>query len=179
MNIVQSLFKAAAQPPQPLHAGEVFVLWSLYLGVAESRIICQLMTNHTNDTSLEESIEHFIADIEEPLITKLKELMAHEGIDIPPSTGEKPRASEAQIPVGAKLTDAEIANLLVVKLEGMLNLCHIGIGQALRDDLGLMLLGAYQHLVTQGFTLKKLMRHRGWLRVPPHFPVSPKPNPAH
>lgn len=171
MNVIQSLLKSAQQPPQSLHSGEVFALWTLYTGAAESRAICMLMINHTNDTALKEEIEHFIADVEEPLIKKLKQLLAHEGIGIPPTTGDKPRANEAAIPAGAKMTDTEIANLLVIKLGGLLNICHQGILQALRDDVGVLLLGTYQHLVTQAFTLKTLMREHGWLRIPPSFPV--------
>ncbi|MGE5673006.1 MAG: DUF3231 family protein [Mycobacterium leprae] len=173
MNIFQSILKSATQPRSPLHAGEVFILWSLYVGVVESRVICQLVGNHTNDTSLKETIEHFINDLEEPLTKRLKDFLAHEGIGIPPGTGDKPRTNEALIPPGAKFTDAEIANLLVVKVEGLLNLCHAGLGQSLRDDVGLMLAETYQHVLAQGFTLKKLMRQRGWLRVPPLFPFGP------
>jgi hypothetical protein len=130
-----------------------------------------------DDTALKETIEHYIADVEEPLISKLKQLLAHEGLGIPPTTGDKPRANEATIPPGAKMTDMEIANLLVVKLDGLLNICHYGIIQALRDDVGLMLVETYQHLVAQGFTLKKLMREHGWLRLPPLFPFPSVPSP--
>lgn len=178
MNVIQSLLKGAKQPPQPLHSGEVFVLWALYTGAAESRVICMLIANHTNDTALKETIEHFIADVEEPLINKLKHLLAQEGVDIPPTIGDKPRANEGAIPSGAKMTDAEVANLLVVKLGGLLNICHQGILQALRDDVGLLLLETYQHLVAQGFTLRTLMREHGWLRVPPLFPVTVKTSPS-
>lgn len=174
MNIVQGIIKSLNQPYEPLHAGEVFALWSLYIAATESRVICQLLSNHTSDVGLKETIEHYIDDLEEPLIKQVHDFLAREGIGLPAVTGDKPRANEMTIPPGAKFTDAEIANLLVVKLEGMLNICHAGIGTALRDDLGLLMLTAYQHVVTQGFTLKKLMRERGWLRIPPLFPFSPE-----
>jgi len=176
MNIVESLFKSATQPTHPLHAGEVSIAWALYVGVSEARVICLLLLNHTNDTDLKEMIEHIIADLEEPLIKRTKDFLVHEGVGIPPATGDKPRANEAQIPPGAKYTDAEIANLLVVKLEGMLNTCNFGIGQSVRDDVGALLLMAYQHVCAQGFTLKKLMQQRGWLRTPPMFPFAPDPS---
>lgn len=178
MNIVQSVMKAVTQPRTPLHAGEVFALWSLYIGVVEARVLCQLLANHTSDANLKETIEHLVDELEEPLIKKLNLFLLHEGVQPPGASGDKPLANEADIPPGAKLTDMEVANLLVVKLEGMLNLAHFGLAQSLRDDVGVMLLNAYQHLVAQGFTLKKLMREHGWLRVPPMFPLTPE-RPAH
>lgn len=176
MNIIQSLIKTATEPDHPLHAGEVFFVWTLYVGVTESRVICQLLANHTNDKDLKETIEHFTDDVEEPLIQKLKDFLAHEGVGIPPGTGDKPRADERQIPPGAKFTDAEVANLLAVKIEGMLTTTHMGVSQAVRDDVGAMLVMAYQHLAAQGFTLKKLMQQRGWFRTPPMFPFRPEAN---
>lgn len=173
MNIFQSLIKTATEPDHPLHAGEVFQVWTLYVAVTESRIICQLLANHTNDADLKETIEHFTAEVEEPMIAKLKDFLIHEGVGIPPGTGDKPRADEREIPPGAKFTDAEIANLLVVKIEGMLTTCHMGLAQSLRDDLGAMLLVMYQHLAAQGFNLKKLMQQRGWVRTPPLLPFRP------
>ncbi|HYG58771.1 MAG TPA: DUF3231 family protein [Symbiobacteriaceae bacterium] len=174
MNILQGVIQSVTEPPHPLHVGQAFVVWALYIGVAESRVICQLLLNHTSDTDLKETIEHVIADVEKPLEHKLKHYLEHHGIGIPPTTGDKPRADEAQIPPGAKFTDAEIANLLVVKIEGMVNLCHIGIAQSVRDDIGLLLMEAYQHLALQGFTIKKTMQQRGWFRTPPLYPFSPK-----
>lgn len=52
-----------------------------------------------------------------------------------PATGDKPKVNEALVPPGAKMTDAEVANLLVVKVEGLLNICHTGLAQSQRDDV--------------------------------------------
>lgn len=174
MIILQSVLKSVTDPPQPLHAGEVFVVWTLYVGVTEARVICQLLANHTSDKDLKETIEHFVDEIEEPILEKLKLFLAHEGIGIPPSTGDKPRANESQIPPGAKFSDTEIANLLAIKIEGILNTCHLGIAQSVRDDVGVMLMNMYQHVAVQGYTLKKLMQVRGWFRQPPLFQFSPE-----
>ncbi|HYF90726.1 MAG TPA: DUF3231 family protein [Symbiobacteriaceae bacterium] len=169
MNILQSLFYEVTNPKDPLHVGEVMTLWTCYIGVAESRAICLLLTNHTKDAGLRETIEHFVNDVETPMIDRLEGLLLQEGIALPSITGDKPKADESTIPMGAKLTDAEVANLLVVKLEGMLTVCHTGLIQSLRPDVGRMFYAFQSHLLAQGYTLKQLMQKRGWLRQPPIY----------
>lgn len=144
-------------------------LWSLGVGVNESRTFCLLMVNHTDDPELKEMIEHFIADVETPMAKKVSEVMLNEGMTLPMTTGDKPSANEAAVPPGAKLTDHEIAHLLVVKYEGMLTLCHLGLIQSLRPDLSRMYYAFQSHLLAQGFTLKNLMKKRGWLQIPPYY----------
>lgn len=172
MNILESLLKTMRQPEEPPHVGEVMHLWALNTAVKESRAFCLLMVNHTNDPEVKQSVEHFIDDLEEPLAKQLETVLRNEGIPIAPPTSDKPKANERDVPPGAKLTDAEIMNLLVVKLEGMLLLCFNGLMQALRDDVAAIFLDGFQHALAQGFTLKKTMRKRGWLRVPPPYIVS-------
>lgn len=171
MNIIGGLIKAVTDPTYPPHVGEVNMLWALYVATAESRAFCLLMLNHTSDPDLKDTIEHFIADFEEPTVQRLSDVIKNEGIPIPPITADKSKANERDVPPGAKMTDSEIANLLVIKLEGMLMLAHTGVTQSLRDDFGAMFLSIYNHAVAQGFTLKKTMRKRGWLKIPPPYIV--------
>jgi hypothetical protein len=169
LNILQSLFEEVTRPKQPLHVGEVMLLWTMYTGVKESRAICLMMTNHTTDPDLKELIEHFIADLETPMAKRVAEVMLNEGLTLPPTTGDRPAANESAIPPGAKLTDMEVANLLVVKLEGMMHVCHAALLQSIRSDIGQMFYAFQSHLLAQGFTLKNLMQKRGWLRLPPYY----------
>lgn len=169
MNIIESLFKAAQQPPTRPHVGEVFGLWTYYTGVAEARVFCLLLLNHTSDPDLKNLIEHFIDDVEEPQIQKMSQVLRNEGIPMTAITGDKPKSDERAVPPGDKFTDAEVANLLLVKVEGLLNVCHATLSQSLRDDFGAMFFDFYVHLLAQGFTLKRTMRERGWLRVSPFY----------
>jgi hypothetical protein len=172
VNVIESLFKGGGQSTMPLHVGEVSALWALCIAVHESRTLCQLMLNHTNDPDLRNTIEHLISDVEAPLFEKLNKVLRNEGVPMAPISAEKAKANEREIPAGAKLNDLEIANLVVIKLEGMLMLAHTGLVQSLRDDVGALLLDTYNRLIAQGFTLKKTMRERGWLRLPPPYAVS-------
>jgi hypothetical protein len=114
-------------------------------------------------------IEHLINDLEEPQLTHLTQVMKTEGIPFPQSIPDHPNADEKAIPFGAKFTEAEIANLLVVKLEGMLLIGHNAMVQSLREDFGLMFYKFQGQLLAQGLAIKKTMQRRGWLLVPPPF----------
>lgn len=145
------------------------MLWASYVGVSESRAICQMMANHTTDKDLRETIEHFVDEVEEPMMKRLAEFMVGEGMALPPTTGDRPQSNESAIPPGARMTDLEVANLLVVKLEGMLTICHTAMLQSVRSDVAQMFYAFQSHLLAQGATLKGVMRRRGWLRLPPAF----------
>ncbi|HEY3367181.1 MAG TPA: DUF3231 family protein [Symbiobacteriaceae bacterium] len=152
--------------------GEAFNAWTYYVAVKESRILCLMMLNHTNDTELKEVIEHFISDVLEPQGEQLSDFLRNEGIDMPHGTGDKPKANEQQIPPGAKMTDNEISNMLIVKLNGLLLFCFMGLFSGLRDDISGMFYNFQGHVIVQTYTLKKLMQKRGWLLVPPYYYAS-------
>lgn len=169
MNILQALFQSLQQPPSPPHIGEAFSIWTYFVALSESRALCLLMLNHTQDPGLKQTIEHFVHDVEEPQLSKMREILRNEGVDFPQVTSDKAKADPMFVAAGAKFNDMEIANLLTVKIEGLLFSCHIGLVQSIRNDLGAMWYDFYNHLLAQAFTLKELMRKRGWLRTPPLY----------
>ncbi len=169
MDMLQGLVQSIQQPTTSPHVGETFHIWTYCVEVSESRALMKLMVNHTNDKELKEMIEHFVDEIVEPQQKRLIELMKNEGITAPEVTADVGKADERLIPPGAKLTDVEVAQMLVVKVVGLLEWSHRGAIHSLRDDIGAMFNSFYNHLLAQGFTLKKLLRKRGWLRVPPHY----------
>ncbi|MGE5674477.1 MAG: DUF3231 family protein [Mycobacterium leprae] len=169
MNILQSLFQTAQQPAVPPHIGEAFNVWTYYVGAKEARVICLMMLNHTNDPDLKEAIEHFVNDVLEPQAKQVMDFLRNEGIDMPAGTGDKAKADEREIPPGAKMTDNEIANMLIVKINGLLMFCFFGLFSGIRDDIIGMFFNFQTHVMAQGYTLKKLMQKRGWLLVPPYY----------
>lgn len=108
-----------------------------------------MMLNHTNDTELKETLEHFVAGLLIPQIKRLSDFLRNEGIDMPPGTGDKPKANEQQIPPGAKMTDMEIANMLIVKINGLLMFCFMGLFTGLRDDIAAMFIAFQGQVLTQ------------------------------
>jgi hypothetical protein len=169
MNIFQSILQTWQQPPMPVHTGEAFTIWSFYIALVESRALCLLLLNHTNDTDLRGVMEHFVADMEEPATKRLTALMKEEGMDFPNVTADKAKADCLEVPAGAKFTEAEIANLLVVKIEGIMLICHMGIVSSIRTDLSAMWFDFYSREMALSIPFKTLMQKRGWLRIPPYF----------
>lgn len=169
MNILQGLIQNTQQPTAPVHVGEAFHIWSVLVEVGETRALLHFMANHTNDADLKEVLEHFVDDVLEPQQKRLFDLMRNEGINAPALTTEVSKANERLIPPGAKLTDYQIAQMLVVKVLGLLEWSHRGAIHSLRDDISAMFNTFYNHLLVQGYTLKKLMIKRGWLLVPPSY----------
>lgn len=172
MNILQSLFQSIQQPNTPPHIGEAFNAWTYYVSAQECRVLSVMMLNHTNDSELKETLEHFIADLLASQISQLSDLLRNEGIDMPPGTGDKPKANHQQIPPGAKMTDMEIANMLIVKVNGLLLFCFMGLFSGLRDDIAAMFYKFQGQVMVQSYSLKKLMQKRGWLIVPPFYYAS-------
>lgn len=175
VNIIEAVIAGTREARGPLHVGEAMSLWAYSIGVEESHAICLLLVNHTRDTGLKETIEHFIDDVEETQIKRIRQVLREEGIVVPPATGEKPPADESQIPAGAKFTDAEIANLLIVKLTGLLHFAHNGLTNSVREDIGALFMQFYTQLVTQGITLKRTAQSRGWFRMPPAYHAGQAP----
>lgn len=177
MNLIQSVFSAFSGPKPPLHVGEVMTLWTYAVALDEGRSICLLLLNHTDDPELKRAMEHYITAIEIPQSDRINQFLRNEGIMLPPITADKPKADHHLVPPGAKLTDNEVANMFVTKVIGGVTILGQGLIQALRHDVGQMLLSFYLELLKEGFTLKETMRRRGWLKVPPIYsPGNPTPS---
>lgn len=176
MNVLQSLFQSAVEPEtqQSPHVGEVFHMWSYLVELGESEASLRLFLNHTNDKDLKELIEHFMADVILPQKKQLQELMDNDGISPAPVTQLPAKCDEAAIPPAAKFVDAQIAQYLVVKAQGLLLYGFRGLSMSLRDDIGKMWLNFFHHVLAQSYTLKQTMRRRGWLKVPPLYYASPR-----
>lgn len=164
-----SLLHSATSPPQPLTAAEAFYIWAYYVAVNEARELLLVMANHTSDTDLKETIEHFIADVMEPQILKAKELMVKEKIVLPEITPDTPKANADEIPVGARLRDVQIARMLVVKVQGLLELSQFGLRFGARTDVIAMFHRFQNQVLAQGFTLRDTMLRRGWFPKTPSF----------
>ncbi|HYG58976.1 MAG TPA: DUF3231 family protein [Symbiobacteriaceae bacterium] len=176
MNLLESLFHAVREPKSALHAGEAFSLWTYDVALQEVHALGQLMLNHTADRELTDFIENLITDLGQAQEAELHKLMRNEGIEFPALTAQKPLANSTDLPAGARFTETEIANLLVVKVQGLLILAHGALLQSIRNDMGAMWYRYHSGLLVHSFKLKQLMERRGWLRHPPLFRPSPAPH---
>lgn len=155
---------------EPLHAGEIFHLWSYLFYTKSYLVTLQVLINHTDDVELkallEDLSENCFLEDEKQVETLLKET----GIRLPPSPPDRPNVEVQDIPAGARFQAAEIAFLVENDLivNNMLSSYIIGI--ATREDIASMFEEFHGQKVESKLKLKKLMKEKGW-HVPPPLNV--------
>jgi hypothetical protein len=157
------------EPAIPLHTGEVMNIWTFYSFVGEAKQSSVMALNHTSDNELSHALEDVIYHLEDKQLMKLKEFMKTNGIPLPDISADKSISDPNDVPLGAKMTDKEIANALILKISSGMIFCSRGISESVRDDVGLMFTEFHTQKVVYGLKVKKLMEKRGWLLVPPYY----------
>jgi hypothetical protein len=106
---------------------------------------------------------------------RLKDFMQHEGVPLPPVSEAKPLSDPQAVPLGVKLTDDEIANLISVKIVGAIMTSATAATQSVRNDVGKTFIEFQEEAMIYGIMLKTLMKKRGWIKIPPYYvpPGSP------
>ncbi len=155
---------------KPLNVGEVMNLWFYLIGTNQTLRIDQIAFNTTQDMELKTKLEEVINEVHKPMIKDLNEFFKQEGIPLPDTTPEKPLVHDLkEIPEEIRMTDEEIANLLVYNLFIGINAAVRGLTEAVRADVGMMFAKYQMMKITYAITLKDLMKKRGWLHVPPYY----------
>jgi hypothetical protein len=159
------------EPKPPLHIGEAMSCW-LYLTIIEEAVMLeQACLNSTNDPELKEFLEKTMEGASSQS-RRLKDFMQHEGVTLPPASEPKPLSDPDAVPLGAKLTDNEIANLISVKLVSSIVTCATSASQSVRNDVSMMFVEFQEETLIYGILNKTLMRKRGWLKIPPYYAPS-------
>lgn len=127
------------------------------------------LLHHTSDSELKRYIEQHISDFDDPWIKRIKEFMLKYRISPPPPSSDKPVAKESDIPPGAKFTDIEIAEMLVVMFRNGLQLVQHGTLECLNYDMGALLLQMEADGFRDSLMLREMMEKRGWLKAPPQW----------
>ncbi|MFD2446578.1 DUF3231 family protein [Bacillus sp. CGMCC 1.16607] len=162
------------EPKQPLHVGEVMTIWTYLTVLNEAIRYEEVGLNTTIDNELKELLVD-AKKLCESQSQRLSSFMQKEGIPLPPSQQKKPVSDPNEIPLGAKLTDDEIANGVSLKVATAGVECAIGNSQSIRIDVGLIWTEFYTEMLTFGATTKRLLQKRGWLKVPPYYTPSGLP----
>jgi Protein of unknown function (DUF3231) len=163
------------EPKNPLHVGEVMGCWMYLALMDEATIYIQIGLNSTNDDEVRELLTQSLKQCEAQG-KRFKELMKTEGISLPPTSEQRPNSDPNAVPLGAKLTDDEIVNGLGLKTATAVVQCATAASQAVRSDVGALFTHCMLEKMKFGSTLKKAMRKRGWIKVPPYYypPGMPK-----
>lgn len=175
-NVMKTLIDDKPKPP--LNTLEVSNCW-LYLAFLENAIgPSQIALNTTTDEELSSAL-HEELNLIEMQLKELKEFMINEGVPLPTASVEKPKCEPNEIPPGAKQTDQEIANELSLKIASATVSCAENAASAIRNDVAVMFTKFLGQKLTYGASLKKLMRKRGWILIPPYYTPPGLPHETH
>nr|WP_273386375.1 DUF3231 family protein [Cohnella zeiphila] len=159
---------------EPMHYGEVFHAWSFSMA-AKGMISCyQTFHNHAGDPDLKKQIEDMIKQAKEEEQDFDKLLLAND-IAPSPSPPDKPKANLADIPVGARFSDMEIAAALAMDNSVGLTACSAAMGASIREDVGALFAKCHAAKTAQGLKILRMNKEKGWLVPPPLQMKRPEP----
>ncbi|OZU87339.1 hypothetical protein CIL03_17265 [Virgibacillus indicus] len=151
---------------EPMHYGEVYGTWAA-LTVAKASVAGnQALLNHTGDENLQKLLEEAIQAAQQEA-SQLETLLKDNGVGLPPTPSERPKASLEDIPPGAQFMDPEIAAALSKEIAGGLVACSTMIGQSIREDIAMMFGQFHTQKAALGAKVLKLNKEKGWLVPPP------------
>ncbi|PKG24700.1 DUF3231 family protein [Niallia nealsonii] len=177
MEAILDYFKTKfhSEPKPRLHVGEVMGCWTYHTAIAEEIPVLEMALNTTTDNVLVKLINE-AKEIAVEQRNILEKFMLNEGVSLSISSESKPKSDPNAIPLGAKSTDLEIANLLVAKVASNIVMCSTNITQSVRSDVGLMWIRFHTEKCIYGMELKTKMREHGWIKMPPYYNPPGAPN---
>lgn len=150
-----------------LHYGEVYNIWT-HLSKAKGCLVkYQILINHCEDCELSSFIKSMIDNVIIPEIEKMESILKDNGINIPPTPQEKPKADFDNIPIGARFQDPEIASCVSNDISMNLVASSQIIALSIREDIGKLFATHHMQLVKYGHDLMNIIKKKGWLVKPP------------
>ncbi|KRG14119.1 DUF3231 family protein [Lederbergia galactosidilytica] len=151
---------------EPMHYGEVFGIWSFLVG-AKGMIACyQTHLNHTGDEDLYELLEEALKQKQQE-VKQIEALLKENGVGLPPTPPERPKANLESIPVGARFMDQEISASLAKDVAAGLVACSTIMGESIREDIAMMFGQMHTQKAAFGAKVLRLNKEKGWLVPPP------------
>lgn len=157
-----------SEPKPLLHIGEAMGCWTYHAAIADEIPVLEMALNTTTDNVLIKLI-HEAKELATEQRKTLEAFMIKEGVPLSNSAESKPKSDPNAVPLGAKSTDLEIANLLAAKVTSNIIMCSTNITQSVRNDVGLMWIRFHTEKSIYGMELKTRMREHGWIKMPPSF----------
>lgn len=152
-----------------LHYGEAYNIWAHLLKAKGCYVKYQILINHSEDSDLMSFLQSMIDNVILPEIKKMETILSENGIQIPPASEERPKADYQDIPVGARLTDPDIAACVHNDIAMNLVACSQIIGLSIRADIAKMFVAHHMELVKYGGDLLNIIKKKGWLVMPPVY----------
>jgi len=152
---------------EPLHYGEVFSAWTYLHNLKGTIAQYQTLQNHAGDKELKALLDDLVKNVGKEQVKQVEDLLKVNGIGLPPTPPERPSAAIESIPVGAKVNDQEIANIIAANISAGLVACSTAIGQCVREDVAAMFAQFHATKVQYGLRVLRLNKEKGWLIPPP------------
>ncbi len=151
---------------EPMHYGEVFGAWSYSLTVKGLVAGYQTQLNHAGDEDLQKLLIDAIESGQQE-IKQIETLLKENGVALPPTPPERPKACLDEIPAGARFSDPEIAAMLGINISAGLVSCSAIIGQSIREDIAMMFGQFHTQKAALGLKVLRMNKEKGWLVPPP------------
>ena len=151
---------------EPLHYGEIYDVWQFSMKAKGCASVYQAYRYHAGDADLKK----LLGDIVEQAELEVKEcdtILTHNGIVPSPALPKRPEAKLEDIPVGARLSDQEIAAMLAVDNSAGLVVCSQIMGKAVREDIGALFGKYHATKAALGLRMLRMSKEKGWLIPPP------------
>lgn len=152
---------------EPLHAGEVFNLWSHLFEIKGLLVTLQVLNSHTGDHDLKAFLDNFSESCMKEEEEKVETILKENGIRLPPAPPDRPMVNLEDIPAGARFNDTEIAVLLGQMLMAGKLFCSYVMSIAIREDIREMYDQFHSKRVEYHGKLLKMNKEKGWLVPPP------------
>lgn len=152
---------------EPLHAGEIFHLWSFLYQTKAYIVTLQVLINHTEDEALKGLLENLSESVFIQEEQQVEGLLKETGIRLPPSPPDRPHVNIEDIPAGARFNDAEIPLLIQQQLISQRILCSYVTGVSHREDIRTLFQDFQADKAHFEQKLIQLTKEKGWLISPP------------
>ena len=169
LTVIADAFKSYSKVPDiPLSVNEVSNLW-MFLTATENFMSSEAVAyNIVKDEDLRKSMKDLIDNYHKKVITDTKAILLAEGVPLAHPPADKPLI-KMEVPSPARMSDEEVANLVVFNLVWAIKHCSRGLVESTRADVG-ALFGKYIAQKTlYSLTLRQLLYDKGWLKVPPPY----------
>ncbi|MDF2716936.1 MAG: rane protein [Paenibacillus sp.] len=151
---------------EPLHYGEVFDIWSVSIKAKGCVSVYRAYQYHAGDKELKKILGDLInqAELESE---ESDQILVQNGIAPSPTLPARPEAKLEDIPVGARLTDQEIASLIAADNAASLAACSMVMGKSIREDIGALFGKYHATKAALGLKILEMNKEKGWLVPPP------------
>lgn len=151
---------------EPMHYGEVYGAWA-FLNAEKGAVAGnQTQLNHAGDEDLQKLLDEVIQTAQQET-KQIETLLKDNGVGLPPTPPERPKASSEEIPAGARMLDPEIAVVVSGEIAAGLISCSTMMGQSTREDIAMMFGQFHTQKAALGAKSLRLMKEKGWLVTPP------------